>query len=182
MARVRSLSTHPELSFSLPGIPDDGSRLDIGALRTATKRTYVWAFPRGVWREVPPLVALICAALRRREGPWLEVRLRKGEYRLLLDRTSEWPRKGGAAMPRASVRRMRRWRQQEAKRLRAGQRRKAVDFLQWVATPRDKTGCGFADAFLRGARGRYTTGNAVNPTLSVFDGLALIDVALDDTP
>ncbi len=175
MARVRSLSTHPELSISLPGIPEDGGRLGIGAFRSSTKRTYVWAFPRGIWREVPPLVALICAALRRREGPWFDIRMRKGEYRLLLERTHEWPRRGIAKRPRASVRRMRRWRQYDAKMARAGRFRKATDFLAWAGTGRDPKGEGFARGFLAGARGHYTVGNAQRLAVSTYDGLALID-------
>mgnify|MGYP001573649658 CR=1 FL=1 len=171
MAWVTARTWHPEPSVALPRLQEDLTR-DMGAPLTPQGEfprgwpIDSWAFPRDVPRPVPAWVGLWLCGLRRREGPWFEVRLERGEWQRLYPHAigliPEWDRplaglpRGPWESPTGHVRARRRWRRRQrkerARRLRRGAPRlKARHFLAlWPD---------HAEAFVRGCRGRYTVMN-----------------------
>lgn len=173
MARVLYLGAHPEPSLSLPEAPPTGP-LHPWPARNATGRNICYAFPRGIERRVPALVALYLAGLRRREGPWFSIRLERGEYQALLAQVVGWRRRREPPMPgwaghsiRYKRRARRLWEQQHARDRARGRWLKAADVIAGWA-PRQ------AEGFLRGYRGRYEVSNANMKGLTPivrYDGL-----------
>lgn len=81
MALVTAWTRHPEPSLGWP----DGCALRPWPLRGSSKRNLSLCFPRGVPRETPALAALWLAAVRKRSGPWFEIRFHRGEFQALRD-------------------------------------------------------------------------------------------------
>lgn len=114
MALVTYHGPHLEPALAFPVIDGDGE-LRPWPIRGRSTRNEGCCFPREIPRRVPAVVAVWLAAARRREGPWFEVRLERGEWAPLRKRLAALveppPRPlhiiGGA---RARRRAMRLWR------------------------------------------------------------------------
>lgn len=147
MATVTYRGWHPEPSVTLsdrPLTPWPGQ---------SGRRNYSWAFPRGVPRPVPAVVAAWLAAVRRREGPWFEVRFQHGEWQQLLieaDGLIPWPQL--PVSRRRKRRAIRAWRRVQRKARRRGAHAKIRHFLAW-ANPK------LARAFVDGCRAPVVVGN-----------------------
>ena len=114
MAIVTYRGPHPEPSITMR-VPNDG--LDIHEHITLNKTNSVVtiiALPTGVPRPVSPFVALWLAAVRQPEGPWIDIRLARGEWaacqRATLRLTDHLPRDPTRYhMSVRQHRRLRRW-------------------------------------------------------------------------
>lgn len=162
MARARYLGPHPEPSVTLPQAP--AGRLSAWPFRNSGGRNEVWAFPQGLWRPIPPLVALWLCAVRRHEGPWFEVRFSPGEWAPFAEQllASGWGelRPGPHGLRKGARARRREWRRYR----RIGTPVKAKAALKWGSP-------GKAADFLRGYRGRYTVGNEAAREVLRYDGM-----------
>lgn len=86
MATVRyrgGEGSHPEPSFAFPILGAHHPVLPYGfiAERYRSRRIESVCLPPGAWRPVNPFVAMFLAGIRRRHGPWFDVRLSPPEYR-----------------------------------------------------------------------------------------------------
>lgn len=83
MASVRYKGNHPEPSITMR-IPTADSLEPVQPWDVAgegdSRRNEVFAFPSGLWRPVSPFVAAYLRAIRRRHGPWFDVKLTREEW------------------------------------------------------------------------------------------------------
>ncbi len=156
MATVTYRGRHPEPSVTFT----DGPLEPWGPGRRPGAHNMVWAFPRNVPRPVPAVVAAWIAAVRRRHGPWFEVRFERGEWSRLLrdaDALVPWPPVPDALClilsKRARRRATRAWRRRERARRRRGGHAKVRHFLAWA-------NLALVDAFVAGCRRPVTVGSA----------------------
>lgn len=99
MAQVRYRGDHPEPSFAFPILGKDTPILPFGTLSAAgyrSRRIETTCLPQGVWRPVNPFIAIYLAAIRRRIGPWFDVRLSRPEWREIRKR-APWIRRASDA-------------------------------------------------------------------------------------
>lgn len=96
MAQVRyrgGEGSHPEPSFAFPILGKETPVLPYGNVDLDagyhSRRIDSVSLPAGAWRPVNPFAAIYLAGVRKRSGPWFDVRLHPGEWREI-QRRAPW--------------------------------------------------------------------------------------------